>query len=54
MNSGKIAGINPYDGNGSIIYLSFIDNFWRSLECGGQGRSPRAARRRFLKRGVSR
>jgi hypothetical protein len=31
MNSGKVAGINPYDGNESISYLSFIDNFLSML-----------------------
>ena len=27
MNSGKIAGISPYDSNGLILHLSLIDNF---------------------------
>ena len=26
-SSGEIAGISPYDSNGSIIHLLFIDNF---------------------------
>jgi hypothetical protein len=27
MNSGRSAGISPYDGNGAIIYFSLIGNF---------------------------
>jgi len=54
MNSGKVAGISPYDCKLVVNHFFLSTTFCRSLECGGQGGSPRAARRRFLKRDVSR
>jgi hypothetical protein len=55
-SSSESAGISPYDGNGSIIYFSLIDNFLLSFgmrrqgqePSRGQGRSPRAARAEAL------
>jgi len=47
MNSGQSAGISPYDCPAVIINIFIIDNFFCELWSA-------AARRRFLKRDVSR
>jgi hypothetical protein len=36
----RIAGISPYDGNGLIIHLSFIDNFLSIFGVRRQGQKP--------------